>query len=86
MKNFNNEHKLKEIIYDLLWMAARYANGRHTYAPRIIRDVVDDMKYMYPEWKLVKKDDTIKPPEDTHFTGLNRKEDYLYDIFNSNNE
>jgi hypothetical protein len=25
---------------DLLWMARRYAHGRHTYAPGIVRDAV----------------------------------------------
>ena len=39
------EEELKQIIDDTLWMAIRYAHGRHTYAPGIVREV----------WKKLKK-------------------------------
>ncbi len=74
----NKEYELKTIIDEILWMAARYAHGRQTFAPSIIRDVVKKMKQIYPEWKP-KIDRVIKPkePEDRGMA-----EDYLDDIFN----
>lgn len=32
--------ELQKAIEDILWMAARYAHGRHTYAPSMVRDSV----------------------------------------------
>ena len=72
---------LQEIINRLLPFAIRYANGRHTYAPGIIRDVVSQMRKMYPDFKL-KEDITIKPPTKEEL-GMPAvfKSDYLYDLF-----
>ena len=75
------ERKLKEMVENLLWMAARYADGRNTYAPHIIRDVVDDMKDMYKGWKP-KTDITIQKPEVLKIKGIALRGDYLWDIFN----
>ena len=78
-KQFKNED-FKEIIDEVLWMARRYAHGRHTYAPSIIRDVVKKMKKMFPDWEL-RKDITIEAPtkeELNHKWVL--KSDYLHDI------
>ena len=73
------EDLLKEIINDTLWMATRYAHGRQTMAPSMIRSVVKAMKGLYPDWEP-KQDRVIEPPE-KDFSGL--REDYLDDIFNS---
>jgi len=72
------EKELVSFIDDLLWMAARYAHGRHTYAPAVIRDVIDHMRSIYPEWRP-KRDLMIKPrqPDESGFDS-----DYLDDIFN----
>lgn len=83
--NKQREQSLIEIIDDLLWMAARYADGRHTYAPSIIRDTVKHMKLMYPSWE-VKEDITLHPPKPENIGGFMMKEDYLWDIFNPLNK
>jgi hypothetical protein len=51
--------KLKKAFEDVIWMAARYAHGRSTYAPSMVRDAVALVKEVYPEWDM-KPDQTIK--------------------------
>ena len=70
---------LKEIFNDTIWMALRYADGRHTYAPSIIRDSVKKMEEIDPEWSL-RTDITIHPPSEVIENGLSLKSDYLYDL------
>lgn len=75
------EKILKGLINRILWMAIRYANGRSTYAPGIIRSVVKQLKELYPDFKLI-KDITIKPPTKKELSGgIAFKDDYLYDLF-----
>ena len=74
------EADLKQIIDDILWMAVRYAHGRHTYAPSVVREAVLKMKVVYPGWKL-KKDVTILPPEESEIHGMSFRSDYLDDLF-----
>jgi len=70
------ETDLLKIIDDILWMAVRYAHGRHTYAPHMVRDAVFKMKELYPGYKI-KDDQTLsKCPEDACIPG-----DYLNDLF-----
>ncbi|MFW6130537.1 MAG: hypothetical protein ACOC56_05070 [Atribacterota bacterium] len=73
---------LENCFNDTIWMAIRYAHGRQTYAPSMVRDAVNNFKKVFPDWKL-KKDDTIKPPtkEDTLPIGFSLKGDYLDDLF-----
>jgi hypothetical protein len=77
-KPTDRERELIFIIDNLMWQSARYAHGRRTMAPSIIRECVEKMKAMYPDWK-VKKDHMIEPrqPGDSGFDS-----DYLNDIFN----
>ena len=75
-----NEASLKVIIDDILWMAARYAHGRHTYAPGMIREVVETMQRIYPGWQP-SIDKTIEAPEEKP-KGMVFETDYLHDIFN----
>ena len=77
-KPTDRERELIFIIDNLMWQSARYAHGRRTMAPSIIRECVEKMKAMYPDWK-VKKDRMIEPrqPGDSGFDS-----DYLNDIFN----
>jgi len=37
------EEKLERIIRDTFWMARRYANQRHTYAPTVINDALKQL-------------------------------------------
>ncbi len=73
------KEETEEIIYDLLWMAIRYAHGRHTYAPYMVRTAVKKIKEIYPDFKL-KPDPTLekKPDEMEHFMNA---DDYLNDLF-----
>lgn len=70
---------LWEIIHDLIWMAARYAHGRHTYAPSIIRDSVKKLKVMDQKFKM-RKDVTIEAPEH-ELKGFDFRNDYLDDLY-----
>ena len=80
MEYKSKTRQLKEIIIKLLPFALRYANGRHTYTPGIIRDTVRDMKKLYSNFEL-NSDKTIEPPSKKElempatFGG-----DYLYDL------
>ena len=43
----SKEEKIKEAITDILWMAIRYADGRHTYVPSTVRRAVKTIKEVY---------------------------------------
>jgi hypothetical protein len=72
---------LKSIVNDLLWMAARYAHGRHTYAPSTVRDSVEKMQRMFPNWEP-RRDECIEKPKPEDIGGMSFREDYLDDVFN----
>jgi len=44
---------------DTIWMAIRYANGRMSYSPDMVRGAVKNYQSVYPDWKP-KYDSTIK--------------------------
>ena len=73
----SDEKRLQSAIEDILWMAARYAHGRHTYAPSTVRDSVEVFKDIFPEFNI-KQDKVIEPSMDMYFSS-----DYLDDIFNN---
>jgi len=77
----SDEKKLQSAIEDILWMAARYAHGRHTYASSTVRDSVAVFKDVFPEFKI-KQDHVIEFPADREIGGLFFRSDYLDDIFN----
>jgi len=77
----SDEKKLQSAIENILWMAARYAHGRHTYAPSTVRDSVAVFKDVFPEFKI-KQDRIIKSPSDDDLGGCSFRSDYLDDIFN----
>lgn len=54
-----DEEKIKQAFQDTIWMALRYANGRHTYAPSMVRDAIKMFQEVYPEWEP-KTDHTLK--------------------------
>jgi len=66
---------------NVIWMAIRYAHGRHTYAPDMVREAIAEVKKIFPDFEL-KKDYTIESPKEyeLHFCYVNRK-DWLDDLF-----
>ena len=67
MKDEYKEEALLRIIKDLFWMARRYAHGRHTYAPEMVRDAYKYLRKWYPDFDFRFWDDVvIKPPEKGH--------------------
>jgi len=77
----SEEKKLQSAIENILWMAARYAHGRHTYAPSMVRESVEVFTSIFPEFKI-NQDRIIKPPTDDDLGGCSFRSDYLDDIFN----
>jgi hypothetical protein len=77
-----DEKRLKAAIEDILWMAARYAHGRQTYASSIVRESVKTFLDIYPDFNI-KQDCVIAPPREEDIQGLSFRSDYLDDIFNN---
>jgi hypothetical protein len=77
----SDEKRLQSAIEDILWMAARYAHGRHTYAPSTVRDSVKVFTSIFPDFKI-KQDHVIEPPSEDIVGGMSFRSDYLDDIFN----
>jgi hypothetical protein len=73
----NKEEKLSRAFEDVIWMAIRYAHGRHTYAPSMVRDAIKLFQSVHPEWKP-RADVTIKFEQDTSGVGL--RSDWLDDL------
>lgn len=67
---------MRQIIKDIFWMARRYAHGRHTYAPSIIRDAY---KYITSKGIKIAHDITLEPPEPDEIGGMSFRSDYLDD-------
>ena len=71
------EQTLEKVIQDIFWMARRYAHGRNTYAPGMVRDAYYTLK---ANGINIDKDDTIKPPNTHDIKGMTFRKDYLDDI------
>ncbi len=71
---------LKKSFEDIVWMSIRYAHGRQTYAPSMVRDAIKNFKKVFPDWEP-KNDITIEPPNKEDFHGFVSKYDYLNDLF-----
>ena len=70
-KSTIKEQELETIIKTTFWMARRYAHGRHTYAPAIIRDAFLTLqKYGI----TIGKDVTINPPKKEEIKGRHTTE------------
>ena len=76
---------LKTCFTETIWMAIRYAHGRRTYAPSMVRRAVNDFKQVFPDWEP-KSDIVIKPPEDEAWGGIKMREAWLDDLFSKNEE
>ena len=73
--------RLYNIIENTFWMSVRYAHGKHTSAPYIIRGVSKQLKEIFPGFKL-KKDITIKPLTEEELNEMGTlREDWLDDLF-----
>jgi hypothetical protein len=75
------EQQLKKCFEDTIWMAIRYAHGRSTYAPSMVRDAVKLYQSIYPDWKP-KQDITVEVPDKEDLNGMSFESDYLHDLFN----
>jgi len=71
---------LIQIIKDIIWCAVRYAHGRNTYAPSMVRDAMKQFKKICPDYKY--HDAVIEPP--THkLKGMDFRSDYLDDLLDN---
>jgi len=78
---------LKYIIKNTLWMSVRYAHGRHTYAPGIIRECVSLLKNLYPNEQFLLPDRTIEPPSPEELKNpMALRSDWLDDLLEDVNE
>lgn len=70
---------LREAYVDVIWMAIRYAHGRHTYAPGMVRDSISRFQKVFPDWKP-RPDHTLEKPVESELGGIATREDYLDDL------
>ena len=70
-----NLNRLKGSIDDIVWMAIRYAHGRHTMAPHAVRTAVKNIKEVFPDFELI-KDKTLKDNDGSGIEG-----DFLHDLY-----
>jgi len=80
MKEKEKIYLLKRCFDETIWMAIRYADGRHTYAPGMVRDAIRDFQKVFPDWRP-KHDITIEPPGPEDVGDFSFMSDYLYDLF-----
>ena len=78
---------LKKAYEDVIWMAIRYANGRATYAPSMVRDSIKEFQKVFPDWKprydMTLKSDRrmVEGDESEHGSSrINVKGDWLDDL------
>jgi hypothetical protein len=67
---------------EVIWMAIRYADGRHTYAPGMVRAAIQQFQKVNPDWKP-KADGVIKLPAEDMIGGASFESDYLWDLVQS---
>jgi len=81
---------LKECFEEVIWMSIRYAHGRHTVAPTMVRRAIKMFQEVFPDW-TPNRDETIEPPSldenaisHAPNSSLIRmfKDDYLHDLVN----
>lgn len=77
-REFERENEtLRRIIKETFWMARRYAHGRCTYAPSMVRECYVLLKTKFPD--LLPKKDTTILPTDYEQDPFSLKSDYLDD-------
>lgn len=65
---------LRAAVQNIFWMARRYAHGRHTYAPGMVREAYQLAKEL---GIAIQHDDVIKPPTKNVVLGF--RSDWLDD-------
>lgn len=72
---------LKKAYEDVIWMAIRYANGRATYAPSMVRDSIKEFQKVFPDWKP-RHDPTLKSDRQMVESEARKRVqgDWLYDL------
>ena len=60
--------KLKKAYEEIYWMAMRYANGRATYAPSMVRESIEAFQEVFPDWKP-RPDPTLKSDRELYSKG-----------------
>ena len=81
MNDRKNLKLMREAFESIIWMAIRYAHGRHTFAPDIVREAIAKVEEIFPDFEL-KKDDTIESPrEDGLYPCYVSRKDWLDDLF-----
>ena len=76
------EETLLKAFEDTIWMAMRYASGRHTYAPYMVRDAIKAVQSVYPDWKP-KPDPTLaedRKRKEDRGSRMNLEGDWLDDL------
>lgn len=68
---------LRDIIKNTFWMARRYAHGRNTYAPGMVRDAYKRIKTLSVD--IGQPDTTLEAPKPDVLKGFVMREDYLDD-------
>ena len=76
---------LENCFTEVIWMAIRYADGRHTYAPSSVRDAIRGFKKVFPDWKP-REDKTLEIPNEEDLKGASFGSDYLFDLVANNTE
>ena len=61
---------LRKCFMDVVWMSIRYAHGRNTYAPDMVRDAVEQFRLVFPEWKP-KMDIVVSKQKESGSSDLN---------------
>ena len=65
---------------EIVWMSIRYAHGRHTYAPDMVRNAIKKRASIAPF--TIRPDSTLEPrPDPKDRTCCDLDSDYLFDIF-----
>ena len=83
MKYTKREKELRALfegVDGILWMAIRYAHGRHTYAPQIVRDAVAKLKQIFPDFKVRRDIVIIENPRGKEPPAYDLSQDYLNDL------
>lgn len=73
---------VKKCYEDIIWMAIRYADGRHTYAPDMVRNSIERFKSIFPNFEL-QEDKTLIKKENIKIDGFTLESDYLWDLVNT---
>lgn len=87
MKKSEDKQLLYEAYTEIIWMAMRYANGRHTYAPSMVRSSIRRFQEVFPDWKpkfdeviLSDARRMIEFEDGLYGQGISLRSDYLDDL------